>query len=34
MVTVAIGAGFAFVHMLHVPPQGNHVIQVPELTGR
>ena len=34
MVTAAIGAGFAFVHMLHVPPQGNHVIQVPELTGR
>ena len=34
MVNVAIGAGFAFVHMLHVPPQGNHVMQVPELTGR
>ena len=34
MVTAAIGAGFAFVHMLHVPPQGNHVMQVPELTGR
>ena len=34
MVTAAIGAGFAFVHMLHLPPQGNHVIQVPELTRR
>ena len=34
MVTAAMAAGFAFAHMLQVPPQGNHVIQVPELTGR
>ena len=34
MVTVAMAAGFAFAHMLQVPPQGNHVIQVPEFTER
>jgi len=34
MVTAAMAAGYAFAHMLQVPPQGNHVIQVPELTGR
>ena len=34
MVTAAIGAGFAFVHMLHVQPQGNPYVLVPEPTGR
>jgi len=34
MVNVAMAAGLAVAHMLHVPPQGNHVIQVLELTGR
>ena len=34
MVTAAMAGGYAFVYMLQVPPQGNHVISVPELTGR
>ena len=34
MVTAAMAKGYAFVYMLQVPPQGNHVIHVPELTGR
>ena len=34
MVTAAMAAGYAFAHMLQVPPQGNHVISVPELTER
>ena len=34
IVTAAMVGGFAFVYMLQVPPQGNHVIRVPELTGR
>ena len=34
MVTAAMAAGYAFAHMLQVPPQGNHVISVPELTRR
>ena len=34
MVTTAMAGGYAFVYMLQVPPQGNHVIRVPELTGR
>ena len=34
MVTAAMVGGYAFVYMLQVPPQGNHVIRVPELTGR
>ena len=34
VVTVAMAVGYAFVHMLQVPPQGNHVISVPELTER
>ena len=34
MVTAAMAAGYAFAHMLQVPPQGNHVIQVPEFTER
>ena len=34
MVTAAMAVGYAFAHMLQVPPQGNHVISVPELTRR
>ena len=34
MVTATMAAGYAFAHMLQVPPQGNHVISVPELTER
>ena len=34
MVTAAMAAGYAFAHMLQVPPQGDHVIYVPELIGR
>jgi len=34
MVTTAMAGGYAIVYMLQVPPQGNHVIRVPELTER
>ena len=34
MVTAAMAGGYAIVYMLQVPPQGNHVIRVPELTER
>ncbi|XP_066384532.1 uncharacterized protein [Miscanthus floridulus] len=34
MVTAAMARGYAYVYMLQVPLQGNHVISVPELIGR
>ena len=34
MVTVAMAGGYAYMYMLQVPPQGNHVISVTELIGR
>ncbi|XP_066351707.1 uncharacterized protein [Miscanthus floridulus] len=34
MVTAALAGGYAYMYMLQVPPQGNHVISVPELTRR